>query len=264
MFLRIWITSLAALSVLGSSLSAVAQTVDQVKTQPLSEPTNQLSAELETEKSNLSTVPAVKEGQQFPNATTQAIPNRTLTPVPGTVATSSVVLLPKYAGATAQQSAPQVAQPNQVAQSDIQVGRTTRGGRSYIGVAGNIGLSGNDSALGDGNFAVISKVGLTNTVSVRPSVILGDDTTFLVPVTYDFSFQRTDDVFSEPLPIAPYVGVGAAIKTGDDSQVAVLLTGGIDVPLNPQFTANVAVNAGFFDQTDVGLSLGVGYNFTGF
>ncbi len=66
-------------------------------------------------------------------------------------------------------------------------GRTTLGGPSYIGVAGNIGLSGNDTALSDGNFAVISKIGLTRNISVRPSVLFGDDTVFLVPLTLDFT-----------------------------------------------------------------------------
>ncbi len=101
-----------------------------------------------------------------------------------------------------------------MAQADIDLGRPTRGGRSYIGVAANIGFSGSDSALGDGNFAIISKVGVTNTLSVRPSVILGDNTTILVPITYDFNFQQVADPFSEPLPIAPYIGAGAAFKTG--------------------------------------------------
>ncbi|MFM7369357.1 MAG: hypothetical protein ACKO2Z_16525, partial [Sphaerospermopsis kisseleviana] len=94
--------------------------------------------------------------------------------------------------------------------------------------------------------------------------ILGDDTVFLVPLTYDFSFQPIGDPFSEPLPIAPYVGVGAAIKTGNNSETAVMVTGGVDIPLNNRFTATAAINAGFFNQTDVGLLVGVGYNFGGF
>jgi hypothetical protein len=165
---------------------------------------------------------------------------------------------------TSQPSAAQVAQPKEIAQADIDLGRPTRGGSSYVGVAGNIGLSGGSSALGDGNFTVISKVGFTRTLSVRPSAILGDDTVFLVPLTYDFSFQPIGDPFSEPLPIAPYVGVGAAIKTGNNSETAVMVTGGVDIPLNNRFTATAAINAGFFNQTDVGLLVGVGYNFGGF
>jgi opacity protein-like surface antigen len=150
---------------------------------------------------------------------------------------------------------------SQVAQADIDPGRPTRGGSSYVGVAANIGIGGGDSSLGDGNFMVISKIGLSNAISVRPSAVIGDNTAFLIPVTYDLSFQQASDPFSEPLPIAPYVGGGAAIKTGDDTQVAFLVTGGVDVPLTPQFTANAAVNAAFFDETDIGLSIGVGYNF---
>jgi hypothetical protein len=42
-----------------------------------------------------------------------------------------------------------------------------------------------------------------------------------------------------------------------------LLTGGIDVPLNANFTATVGINAAFLNETDVGLLIGVGYNFNG-
>jgi hypothetical protein len=246
MFLRkdvFLLPSLAACAILGGSLSAVAQTVDTVSNQSLTQTNTTFS---------------VAQVPQFPDPVTKATPNPILTPVPGTVATSSAALTSGSAESTTQPAT------NQVAQSDISVGRSTRGGSSYIGVAGNIGVAGGDSSLGDGNFAFISKVGLTNAISVRPSAVLGDDATILVPITYDFTFQQTGDPFSEPLPIAPYVGVGAAIKTGDNSKVAVLATAGIDVPLNAQFTATAAVNAGFFDQTDVGLLLGVGYNFGGF
>jgi len=262
-----WLPSLAAIAVLGNGLSAVAETVDIVSSQPLTESSatvaspNQLNTQLETKNQNLSTVTNFTGDQQFPNAATQETASRILTPVPGTVETSSVALKSEYvepiSQPTSQTSAPRVAQ------SDIDIGRPTRGGRSYIGIAGNIGVSGGTSSLGDGNFAVISKVGLTNAISVRPSAVFGDNTTVLIPLTYDFSLQQADP-FSEPLVIAPYVGVGAALQTGDGSEVAVLVTGGIDVPLNSQFTATAAVNAGFFDETDIGLMLGVGYNFTGF
>lgn len=232
--------SLAVLAVLGGGLSAVAETVDiQKSAEPVLTATSGDAIDL----------------QQFPNAGTQELP-RTLTPVPGTVATSSAALIAE-SEATDQPAA------SQVAQADINLGRPTRGGRSYIGVAGNIGLGGGDSSLGDGNFAVVSKVGLTNTISVRPSAVFGNNTTILLPVSYDFSLQQADP-FTEPLAIAPFIGVGAAIRTGGDSRTAFLVSGGVDFPLTAQFTATASVNAGFFDQTDVGLLLGVGYNFTGF
>ena len=228
--------SLTALVVLGTGLSVNAQTVEP---ETIVIPTKQAS------------ISAVA---------TEEIASRTITPVPGTVETSSVML---SSGST--QPTEKTEPSNHIAQSPIGIGRATRGGSSYIGVGLNVGASGNFSALGDGNFTVISKIGVTKTLSVRPSAIFGTDTTFLVPITYDFAF-KSPDPFTEPLPIAPYIGLGAAIKTADksDTEVALLLTGGIDVPLNSRLTATAAVNAGFFDKTDVGILLGVGYNFRGF
>lgn len=161
---------------------------------------------------------------------------------------------------------PQPTQPasetsTEVAQVNVDPGRTTRGGSSYIGVAGNIGLGG-DSALGEGSFMAISKIGLTRTLSVRPSVVIEDDPVVLVPLTYDFNF-RTADAFQDTFAVAPYVGAGVAIETSDDPDVGLLLSGGIDVPLNTNLTATAGVNAAFLDETDVGLLIGVGYNFTG-
>ncbi|HLO85191.1 MAG TPA: hypothetical protein VK203_09300, partial [Nostocaceae cyanobacterium] len=128
-------------------------------------------------------------------------------------------------------------------------------------VAGNIGLGG-DSVLGEGSFMVISKIGLTRTVSVRPSVAIEDDPVVLLPVTYDFNL-RSADAIDENLSVAPYIGAGAAIETSDDAEVGFLLTGGVDVPLNNNLTATAGVNAAFLDETDVGLMIGVGYNFNG-
>jgi hypothetical protein len=254
------------MAVLSSGLSAVAQIVPAVQ-QSTHLSVEQTSAGIETQSQNFSTVsednPVLVSDSttspQFPGITTEETANPIVTPIPGTMSTSSVALTAQYPQAQFQASPPK--SDPQVAQADINPGRPTRGGSSYVGIAGNIGISGGDSALGDGNFMVISKIGLSNAISVRPSAVIGDNTAFLIPVTYDFSFQQASDPFSEPLPIAPYVGAGAAIKTGDDTQVAFLVSGGIDVPLNAQFTANAAVNAAFFDETDIGLSIGVGYNF---
>ncbi|MBW4610528.1 MAG: S-layer homology domain-containing protein [Hassallia sp. WJT32-NPBG1] len=143
--------------------------------------------------------------------------------------------------------------------NEISPGTATRGGSSYVGVAGNIGLGG-DSALSEPNFAVISKLGLTRNFSVRPSAVFGDDTSILLPVTLDL-IPRTADAAGQTFAISPYVGAGLAIEASDDADFGLLLTGGIDVPLGSRFTATGAVNAAFLDQTDVGLLLGVGFNF---
>jgi uncharacterized surface protein with fasciclin (FAS1) repeats len=143
----------------------------------------------------------------------------------------------------------------------VRPGRTTLGGPSYIGGGGNIGLSGDDTALGDSNFAVFSKIGLTRNISVRPSVIFGDDTLFMVPLTLDFTPRASAEVGQRTFAIAPYIGAGVAIEANVDTDFGLLLTGGVDIPLGTRFTLNGAVNAAFMDETDVGLQLGLGYNF---
>ncbi|ALF53093.1 beta-Ig-H3/fasciclin [Nostoc piscinale CENA21] len=145
--------------------------------------------------------------------------------------------------------------------TDINAGRATRGGSSYVGVAGNIGILGGDSALGGGNIAVISKVGLTNYISVRPSAVFGDNTVVLVPLTFDFLPRSVNPTGEQRFPVSPFVGAGVAINTGNDADVGLLLTGGVDVPLGDRFTLNGTANAAFLDRTDLGLLFGVGYNF---
>lgn len=189
--------------------------------------------------------------------------NVTNTPIPGTTATNATTLSDSSAPTTSAVNQPIVQTDTpEVAQLPVAPGRRTRGGSSYVGIGANVGLSG-DTALGDGNFTIISKIGLTRSLAVRPGLILGDDAIFLIPLTYEFSI-RPAEVLQEALRISPYVGGGVTIATGDDDDdIGLLLTGGIDVPLSTQFTANAALNIGIADETDIGLSVGVGYNFGG-
>ncbi|MEB3338609.1 MAG: hypothetical protein VKJ46_14165 [Leptolyngbyaceae bacterium] len=133
---------------------------------------------------------------------------------------------------------------------------------SYIGVGGNIGISGGSSDVSRGGFTVLSKIGLTNDLSVRPSVVFAEDAAIMVPLTYDFAGLEE----ATGVPIAPYIGGGVAISTGNNSEVGPLLSGGIDVPITTNLTATAALNTSFFDTTDLGVFIGVGYNFptTGF
>src|SRR5579883_866912 len=140
------------------------------------------------------------------------------------------------------------------------LGRATRGGRSYIGIGGNIGITGS-SDLSGGNFAVISKLGFTRNFSFRPSAVIGGNPVVLLPVTYDLTPKPVGDLDGRAFAISPYLGAGIAIDTGNNGDVGALITGGIDVPLGSRFTANGSVNAAFLKDTDVGIILGIGYNF---
>ncbi|MEI2579522.1 hypothetical protein [Scytonema sp. PRP1] len=177
---------------------------------------------------------------------------------PGTTLTSASALLTAPTSQIEQTSTATTPQTEstQVAQV-VSPGRTTRSGPSYIGVGGNIGLTGN-TTLSEGAFTVISKIGLTRNLSARPAAVIGDNTVFLIPLTVDFPQENLEVT---QLNIAPYIGGGVAVSTGRDSTVGALISGGVDVPLSPQITATGGVNVSFIDETDVGVLVGVGYNF---
>lgn len=192
-----------------------------------------------------------------------------------TPATSAVGISPietATPNATSADLTPVDTTPDQIAQesatpdtSNVSPGRATRSGSSYLGIGGNIGIGEGDTALGDSSFAVFGKIGLTSNISVRPTVLIEDDPTILLPLTLDFTFGATDvteDVSNDiGFRINPFVGAGIAISTGDDSAVDLLLSGGVDVPITSRFTGTASLNATFFDNIAVGLLLGVGYNF---
>ncbi len=131
---------------------------------------------------------------------------------------------------------------------------------NYIGVGPNIGLSG-DTALSESAFTIFSKIRLTNNFSFRPAGVFSNKAVILLPITFDFPVNSGINVGGQQINFVPFIGVGAAIATNQDSTVGVLLTGGVDVRLSREFTATAGVNAGFLDRTNVGLMLGIGYHF---
>ena len=239
-----FLLSLAALTVVSSGLSAQAQTTASTAADVKTEPT--LDTKAVTSASRLMTessapVVAQADGTVVPGGTT---PGSDQT-APGT-----------FQDGTDPGTVPGTT-PTTPGTGVVAPGRATRSGPSYIGVGGNIGFGG-DTTLSEGAFSVFSKIGLTNTLSARPAALIGDNAVFLIPVTFDFPTADVGELGFSP---APYIGGGVAISTGRDSTVGALITGGVDVPLSPQFTATAGVNVGFIDETEVGVLLGVGYNF---
>ncbi len=91
---------------------------------------------------------------------------------------------------------------------------------SYFGVNGNIGFTEDDNtSLEDFGFLINTKISIIPNLSLRPAVIFADDTSYLIPVTFDFSFSQTQ-------PLVPFVGGGVMFGPKD----GLLLTGGVEVP----------------------------------
>ncbi|MEL6780088.1 MAG: outer membrane beta-barrel protein [Cyanobacteria bacterium J06597_16] len=133
--------------------------------------------------------------------------------------------------------------------------RRSAGGSNFIGIGADFG------SADDVTFAAISKFSLNNQVALRPSVLVGDDIAVLVPVTYEFNQFSTD---VRGFQIRPYAGVGASYSdSDDDSNIGLLLSAGLDIPVSRRFTVNTQANyAGIFsDDENFGVTVGIGYNF---
>lgn len=223
-----------------------AKIADSVKVQP----TVEIAEKIDRPNSELT---AAKEEKEVKTAQ-EVLSN------PVSTSAEALTNQPKLAQkpATASEKPQILAQPGG---TTVRPGRATRSGPSYIGIGGNLGFGG-DTALGDGSFAIISKIGLTNNFSVRPTVLFRDNLTILVPVTYDFVSQNAVEVSDDfVITAAPYAGAGVIISTGDDGNFGFLISGGVDVPISSNFTATAGLNVGFVDGAEVGLLLGVGYTF---
>jgi hypothetical protein len=151
---------------------------------------------------------------------------------------------------------PEEATPDE---GELDPGRGTRSGPSYVGVGGNFGTVG-DSSVGDSGLIVYSKIGLTRFFSVRPAIAtdFSEDATFLLPATLDVAPIRINN----DIRLAPYFGGGAAVSTQGD--FGPLVVGGVDLPVTSNLTATAGINLAILDPVDLGVFVGIGYNFSGF
>ncbi len=127
-------------------------------------------------------------------------------------------------------------------------------GSDFIGIGADFGYA------EDVSFAVISKLSLTDKIAVRPSVLVSDNVAVIVPITYEFNNYSTDVA---GFRLLPYAGVGASYQEsdGNNENLNLLLTAGADVPLSQQFTLNAQANFGVLNDSEFGVTVGVGYNF---
>jgi hypothetical protein len=135
---------------------------------------------------------------------------------------------------------------------------------SYVGVGGNFGVLG-DTALGNTSLNIYSKIGLTRYLSFRPAAVIdfNNAVTFLLPITVDLRARSTGEFQEVGIrSFAPYIGGGVAVNT--NGEFGPLLSGGVDIPISRRFTATAGINVGFLDPIDVGVFVGIGYNFSGF
>ena len=134
--------------------------------------------------------------------------------------------------------------------------------RSYAGLGGNIGIGGESTALSEGGFSLVGRTAFTENISLHTSTVFGDDNIGAFALTFGLPISKSSP--NELELLYPFVGGGIAVEDFfGDFEVDGLVTTGVDVPILKRITATVRLNVGFAeDDTDVGLLLGVGYNFS--
>lgn len=135
--------------------------------------------------------------------------------------------------------------------------------RSYIGIGGNIGLGGESTSLGDGGFSLLGRTAITDNISLHTSSVFSDDSVSAFALTFGIPIYKGGRDLEL---VYPFVGGGIAVEDFfGDFNVDALVTTGVDVPILRRLTGTVRLNFGFAeDDTDIGLLLGVGYNFSVF
>ena len=132
---------------------------------------------------------------------------------------------------------------------------------SYTGLGGTIGISGDNTALGEGGFSLIGRAAFNDNFSLHTSSIFQDDGVSLFAITFGVPVQNNS---SERELFFPFAGAGVAIEDlFGDFTVDALITTGVDIPIGEKFVGTVRLNASFpEDDTDLGLLLGIAYNFS--
>ncbi len=221
---------------------------------PTTKPDNS-NAHLQSQVTKLPTQIPEKETTVAPIEIKQ-LPAKTETvavPVPGTVEISAGKLQPSSPTADSPVSqAPAIVPP-----ATPTPAKKRKYQFSYLGVGVNFGAGGDTSALGGTSFATFTKFALSPSFSLRPALLVNENTTVLLPITYDFPLEG-------PGHIAPYIGLGmqssspfSAASTKSD----LLLTAGIDYPINSRLAFTAGVNLGTFNSSGIGGLLGLAYIF---
>ena len=126
-------------------------------------------------------------------------------------------------------------------------------GSNYVGVGGS-----NEGAVVNGKYA------LSNHFSVRPEVFTNADfsesgdergVAVFAPVTYDFTSNSGNRFFQ------PYVGAGAGVTTGEETELQFVTTAGADIRLGNRYAINGSVNYLPLDEQRVDFVAGLGYRF---
>ncbi|MGD1944639.1 MAG: hypothetical protein ACFB0G_25365 [Leptolyngbyaceae cyanobacterium] len=129
----------------------------------------------------------------------------------------------------------------------------------YVGLGGTLGLSDDgETKLGNGGFSIMSRIPLTEVLSVHTASVVSSDGYSSFALTGSFPVGNRESAPTERPVIVPFAGVGIGVEF-EDFDIDPMVTVGADIPITDTVTGTTRVNANFGEEgTDIGLVLGVG------
>lgn len=117
---------------------------------------------------------------------------------------------------------------------------------------------------GQTEFAVDSKFGVSENLSLRPFVSFGNgDTTFGSSLTYDFNLSNSGGgTLGERTQVTPFLGGGVAIASGGGNQTVGYFTGGADFGVTENVDLKAELDVPFTSNGSATIvRLGAGFKF---
>jgi hypothetical protein len=134
--------------------------------------------------------------------------------------------------------------------------------QSYIGVGGNLGISGDATGIKDNNFAILGKTAFTENFALHDATTIFGDSTATSALALTGSIPIRNG--AGQVIASPFIGGGTLIRVTSKFKLDPLLSAGVDVPISKDLTGTFRVNVGFINNdTDAGLLIGIGYNYSG-
>jgi len=119
---------------------------------------------------------------------------------------------------------------------------------NYVGVGGS-----SDGAVVNGKYELFNNFSLRPEVFTNTELENGDrGVSFFAPVTYDFSIGQR---------FQPFIGAGAGVSTGDETELEFVTTAGADLQLGNRYAINASVNYLPLNEQRVDFVAGLGYRF---
>jgi hypothetical protein len=132
--------------------------------------------------------------------------------------------------------------------------------RGYLGIGGAVGLGGSSTALSTGGLTILSKMPISDSISLHNTAVIFGSSVPSVSVALTYKLPIGNEF--QQMMFSPFLGAGVMTHNENGLWASPLVTGGVDLGLSENMTGTIRMNVGFVNgrEADVGLIFGIGFN----